>query len=320
MMVGAGSKFHPPFIILSSRGISFGLVSSSIIHHPLQERKPISRRNILKLLAGAGVAGGGCLVNAFAIEPGILSITRERISCAKLPPALDGLRVAVLGDFHFRPGVDDDLLEKVVRAVNAEKVDIVALTGDFITGDSGVVEPLLGGLRRLEAAHGVFAVMGNHDGWAGSRDKIRNQFEKAGISFFINHNSILKIRGESLAVAGTDYVWLGKPDPVATLRGVHKDTPVVALVHEPDYFDKLTRHREILLQVSGHTHGGQCRVPLVGYAPVKVRYGEKYVYGSFESGDSRLFVTRGVGTMGPRVRFACPPELAILTLQAPLPA
>lgn len=73
--------------------------------------------------------------------------------------------------------------------------------------------------------------------------------------------------------------------------------------------------RDLLLQVSGHTHGGQCRLPLLGYAPVKVRYGRKYVYGGFSRGDSRLFVTRGIGTTGLRVRFACPPELAVLTLR-----
>jgi uncharacterized protein len=89
------------------------------------------------------------------------------------------------------------------------------------------------------------------------------------------------------------------------------------LVHEPDYFDTLTRHRDIVVQLSGHTHGGQCRVPLVDYAPVKVAYGRKYIYGAFQRGDSRLFVTRGLGTVGMRVRFACPPEVALLTLRAP---
>ena len=71
-----------------------------------------------------------------------------------------------------------------------------------------------------------------------------------------------------------------------------------------------------MLQLSGHSHGGQCRVPLIGYAPKTVKYGTKYVEGAFSNGNSQLFVTRGVGTTGPRVRFACPPELAVLTLRA----
>ena len=104
--------------------------------------------------------------------------------------------------------------------------------------------------------------MGNHDGWTGSPRPSRRQFEKSGISFLTNQHSLLTIHGESLAIAGTDFVWLGKPDPERTLRGIPAETPVLALVHEPDYFDAMAARREILLQVSGHTHGGQCRVPV----------------------------------------------------------
>ncbi len=203
----------------------------------------------------------------------------------------------------------------MISTVQEERLDLLALTGDFMSGEPAVVAPLLAQLGKIRTGHGVFAVMGNHDGWAGNRATLRRQFEAAGISFLINQHSKLTIRGESLAVAGTDFVWLGNPDPVQTLKGIPADMPVLALVHEPDYFDTMTAQREILLQLSGHTHGGQCRVPLLDYAPRKVDYGRKYVYGDYSNGDSHLFVTRGVGTIGPRVRFDCPPELAILTLR-----
>ena len=150
-----------------------------------------------------------------------------------------------------------------------------------MNGDPKVLAPLLERLEKLNAPHGIFAVMGNHDGWAGDSDVIRRQFEKAGISFLINKHTLLPIRGESLAVAGTDFVWLGKPDPAQTLRGIPTKTPILALVHEPDYFDTMTAHREIMVQLSGHTHGGQCRVPLLGIAPATPKYGKKYVYGSY---------------------------------------
>jgi predicted MPP superfamily phosphohydrolase len=179
---------------------------------------------------------------------------------------------------------------------------------------------MLSRLEKMTATHGIFAVMGNHDGWSGNPAIIRRQFEKAGISFLINRHSVISIRNESLAIAGTDFIWKGKPDAARTLAGISPAAPVLALVHEPDYFDTMTGQREIMLQVSGHTHGGQCRVPLLGYAPRKVRYGRNYLYGQYARGDSNLFVTRGVGTTGPRVRFACPPELAILTLRAPVSA
>jgi predicted MPP superfamily phosphohydrolase len=272
-----------------------------------------TRRNAIKLLC---CGAGGALANGFWYEPSQLSVTREEILCPRLPAALDGLRVGLMADIHFKPDQDDALLEEAVAVLNREKPDIIALPGDFMDTDPTVLLPMLSILENLAPAHGVFASMGNHDGWAFDSSQMRRRFERAGISFLVNRNHGIRVRNENLAIAATDHVWLGKPDPTATLRGIAADTSVIALVHEPDFFDELTQRREIQLQLSGHTHGGQCRVPFLEYAPVKVAYGKKYIYGAYEQGDSRLFVTRGLGTVGLRVRFACPPEVALLTLRA----
>lgn len=277
------------------------------------QRRILTRRNALKL-AAAGVIGS--LAEACWFEPERLTVTRRDVACKKLPPALDGLRIGLLSDFHFRPDDDHELMAKVVSQARKERLDLVALTGDYMSRDPGVVAPLLEHLGKLNPTHGVFAVMGNHDGWAGNRTVIRRQFEQAGISFLINQHSQLSLKGESLAVAGTDFVWLGNPDPARTLKGIPTGTPVLALVHEPDYFDTMVAHHKALLQLSGHTHGGQCRVPFLGYAPRRVNFGRKYLYGEYAQGESKLFVTRGVGTVGLRVRFAGSPELAVLTLRA----
>lgn len=183
---------------------------------PLTAGKPtkFTRRNALRLITAGAAAS---LIDARWIEPGRLSITRHDRVLKQLPPALDGLRLGLLADFHFRPDQDAELLGKVVAQVHREKLDLIAL------------------------------------------------------------------------------------------------------VHEPDYFDTMTAHREIMLQLSGHSHGGQCRVPLIGYAPKTVKYGTKYVEGAFTNGSSNPFVTRGVGTTGSRVRFAYPPELAVLSLRAASP-
>lgn len=277
------------------------------------EKRPlITRRRALQLLTAGGI---GSLVNGFWYEPGHLSVTRKEVKIRDLPAGLDGFRIGLLSDFHFRPGDDDALVAKAVARVRAEKLDLIALTGDYISGNMRVVPPMLALLEKMTATHGVFAVLGNHDGWRNRTNTMRRLFEKSGISFLINQNSQLTIKGESLAIAGTDFVWLGKPNPSQALKGISPKTPVVALVHEPDFFDEMTARRDIQLQLSGHTHGGQCRVPLIGYAPQTVAYGRKYIYGHHARGDSNLFVTRGVGTVGIRVRFACPPELAILTMR-----
>ena len=302
-------KFPETFIKVSQS--AFPIIEVNPTQPP--SKSLLGRRSAMKLLF-CGAAGS--FANGFWIEPGRLSVTREEISCARLPDALDGLRIGVMADIHYKPEQDEELLEEAVALLNREKPDLIALPGDFMDSDPSVIEPMLRVLKKLAPSHGVFASMGNHDGWAAESANLRRRFEKAGISMLINRNHGIRVRNERLAIAATDHIWLGKPDSSATLRGIAADTPVIALVHEPDYFDEITQRRDIQLQLSGHTHGGQCRVPLIGYAPAKVAYGRKYVYGSFEHGDSRLFVTRGMGTTGLRIRFACPPEVAVLTLRS----
>lgn len=278
----------------------------------------VSRRRALRLIAGtlvATTAGSG--VNAAWIEPESLSVTRGDIPCPHLPPALDGLKICLISDLHYKdPDADDPLLARVVDAIDRETPDLVLMPGDFIDSDERMMAPLLHRLSGLRARHGVFASLGNHDGWNADVQRVSRQFERAGFAMLHNRHSRIRIGGESLYLAGSDFVWGGKPDPQAMTRGIPADAPLVALVHEPDFFDRMTRHRRIDLQVSGHTHGGQCRVPVLGIAPVKPLWGRKYIHGRFQREDSNLFVTRGVGTTGLRVRFACPPELAVLTLRS----
>ena len=265
-------------------------------------------------LLAAGAAGS--LVHAFGIEPRWLAVTRKVVECPMLSPGWDGMRVGVLADIHFKPEKDERLLCEAVEVLIREKPDVIVMPGDFIDHSPGVLGPMLRILSGLEAPLGVFASPGNHDGWSMDCAVMRRKFEKCGISFLINGNTRVSGKGGNLVIAATDHVWLGKPDPGRAMRGVGRDEPVIALVHEPDYFDVMVEQRPVALQVSGHTHGGQCKVPVLGYAPARVAYGRKYLEGAYGVGKARLFVTRGIGTTGMRVRFACPPEVALLTLRA----
>ncbi|MEZ5323632.1 MAG: metallophosphoesterase [Verrucomicrobiales bacterium] len=276
----------------------------------------MKRRQLLKL-AALGSTGLATLGYGFKVEPGLLSITRREIVMPHLPGDLDGLRVAMFGDLHYRPEVDEPLMQKLVDAVNREAPDVVTIVGDYLEHDDWVIPPMLEHLSRIESKHGIFAVMGNHDSWYSAGSRVKKMFKERGFDFLINEHSQVTINQSRLAIAGTDNVWDGHPDIAATFRGIARDTPTLALIHEPDYFDTVVTGRDSILQLSGHSHGGQCRVPLIGYAPQTVRWGEKYIYGEFERSGSKLFVTRGVGTTGIRVRFACRPELAMLTLRRP---
>lgn len=268
-----------------------------------------------RFLATAALGVAGAFSYARWIEPGLLTVTEKDIHLPGLPPGLDGLVVAQLTDFHFNPEKDEALIAKAVAETNAAAPDIIALTGDFITESPAVLAPLMALLSGLKAKHGIYGVMGNHDGWHQSTEFFRREHRRAGMEFLVNQGSVIRLRGEKLFITGTDSVWSGRVDAPACWRG-HRDEAVLALVHEPDVFDFLTETQRIDLQLSGHTHGGQCRVPGIGYAPAKVKYGRRYIYGEHRKDRARIFVSRGLGTVGMRVRFACAPEVAVLTLRA----
>ncbi len=305
--------FHLSFIKASS-GTSLIPHGTKLVEIDMntQTHRLFSRRNFIRTgLIGALSSYG----YAYWIEPDRLSVTRQDILLPHLPKSLDGLIIAQLTDFHYQPDSQEELISEAVKITNAANADIIALTGDYITHTTGVFAPLMELLGKLRAKHGIYGVMGNHDGWYGSVSYFKKGFRETGLEFLVNQGTSIKINGENVYITGTDSIWSGTVDSPACYRG-HSGEPVIALVHEPDVFDSLRQNHRVDLQLSGHTHGGQCRVPLVGYAPVKVRYGENYIHGEYQKDDSRIFVSRGLGTVGHRVRFACAPEVAILTLRS----
>ncbi|WP_018969941.1 metallophosphoesterase [Rubritalea marina] len=273
----------------------------------------ITRRRYFQMSAAAMAAAFG---NAFMLEPNLLSTTKREIFIKDLDPELDGFTIAHLTDFHYKPDKDHKLMQKVVRSLEQNPVDLIALTGDFVDHDAECFPALLDHLKRPKATYGTVACLGNHDGWCDLRSYYKKALEAEGIPLLSNENFKLETSAKRpLYIAGTDYVWKGKPNAKAALHGIPEDASILALVHEPDYFDVMRAVRKIDLQLSGHTHGGQCRVPFFGYAPAKVNFGKLYIYDRYERDASQIFVSRGVGTTGVRVRFACPPELARITLR-----
>ena len=275
-----------------------------------KKKRLITRRKFIYGAMGLAVA------DAFLIEPNISHISDNTLYVPYLPNALNGLKIVHLADLHYKPDKDEGLLSSVVEKINRINPDLIMLTGDYVDHDTSGIDPMLEYLAKLKSKHGILACMGNHDGWNADGEYFKTKFEKNGIQFLINENTALKINNEKLYIAATDFIWKGNPDPVATLKGIPDEAPLITMVHEPDYFDNMLKHRDHHLQLSGHTHGGQCRVPFINYAPRKVKYGKKYIYGEYTKENSSVFVTKGIGTTGIRVRFSCLPEIALHRLKA----
>jgi len=279
----------------------------------------VTRRAFLRwtlAAAAAGIAaGGGVTGYAVGLEPLWLAVERVQVEVPGLPAALAGLTIAHLSDLHWGPYTGEREIGGAVKAANALEPDLIAVTGDFVYHIARYAPPCAAELAALRAPLGVWAIAGNHDHWAGV-SAVRREVEAAGLTWLANSSRRLLVRGTPLWIAGVDDVCERRADLPATLAGIPPEEPVLLLAHEPDFADEVARAPQwITLQLSGHSHGGQVRLPGDG-ALILPWLGQKYPAGLYSVAASHLqvYTSRGIGVIAPPVRFNCRPEVALITL------
>jgi len=259
--------------------------------------------------AGAGVLGAAGLAYAKRYEPAHPTLERVVLRLPQLPPALDRLRIGQISDTHLGMPHTADNLAWAIEQMRREQPALIALTGDLVGLRRSIPDlPML--LGQLRAPLGVYAVPGNHDYWEGLAD-IHAALSLADIPLLLNQNRRLGWNGADLWVVGIDDLWDGRPDFDAALDGVPPGAFKILLAHSPDVADNAVAHG-FALQISGHTHGGHLRLPLLGPF-ARPRFGVRYVMGQYQIGDMTLYVSRGLG--GVALRLLCRPEATIFTLR-----
>jgi predicted MPP superfamily phosphohydrolase len=267
----------------------------------------ITRRGVLKgaLATGAGaLAGAG--VYGYAYERHELEVTRATLPVAALPPALAGLRIGLLTDLHRSLFVSHDDVSRAVTTVMNEKPDLIVLGGDYVTwGDRAYVRPVAEALDPLSAPHGVYGILGNHD----DDHDMPAALSRTGVQILKDARTRLTIRNETVDLVGIRFWTKRQFDIAALTRGSAPFT--ILLAHDPRRFTEAAA-LNLPLILSGHTHGGQIVLPLIGAVAA-----QKFpvVAGIGRRDRTTLFVSRGVGTIYVPVRINCPPEVALLTLQ-----
>jgi len=277
-----------------------------------------TRRKFIRLAATAGVAALAFDSTLFA--PNRPRIVRLEIALRRWPARLDGFTVALLSDFHYDPYFSVHPLRSAISMVNGLRPDLIALAGDFVSvpwfGDAAAgaaaAEPCAQLLRKMQAPHGLWAVMGNHDVFS-DPDRVTSALRAVGIQVLSNQSLPIERDEWRFWLSGVDDVMGGAADLDATLHNVPADEATILLAHEPDYADQVARY-PVDLQLSGHSHGGQVRVPFVRplYLPELAR---KYIWGLYKIGGLTLYTNPGLGTVGVPVRMNCPPEITMLTLR-----
>jgi predicted MPP superfamily phosphohydrolase len=276
----------------------------------------ISRRGFLKALGhvslGYIAAGIGAYKYGTLLEPEWLTIEQVMIHIPRLKPLFEGFRIVQMSDFHLHPYTQIDHIANAVDEANRLKPDLVVLTGDFVLENADSIYELAPVLSRLNAKYGVFSILGNHDLWTNA-SVVRSGLEEVGLPVLKNNGVSLSIGRDKINLAGLDAGWGGLPDLKLALRDLPPGIPTILLMHEPDFADIFSQDKRVSLQLSGHTHGGQVRIPVLG-APVLPKFGKKYDSGLYRVNEMWLYTNHGIGVIGPPVRLNCRPEITEITL------
>ena len=281
----------------------------------------MTRRRFLRivgsLMASSAVLGAGGWTYITRIEPEWIDIVPQELHLPRLSTAFDGFRLVQISDIHLSEALNGEQLAQACQQVIAQKPDLVAITGDFIEERRGQRRRLAGlidGLRELTQQAQVVFVFGNHDYWTGA-DRLRSALAELDMQELRNDVLTLEKDGQKLHVAGVDDIWEGRPNLSAVLAKLPDDGAAVLMAHEPDYANTSAKTGRFDLQLSGHSHGGQVVLPLVG-PPILPSMGELYPSGLYQVGTMKQYTNRGLGTTSPHVRFNCRPEITVFTLRA----
>lgn len=274
----------------------------------------LTRRQFLVGLASAPlIAASGTAAYVRFVEPYNYAVTETDIFIRDLPSAFEGFRITQLTDVHHSRIVGLHEIEQVVALTRQTNPDLIALTGDYTTTYRRFIEPCAEVLGQLQAPEGVWGVLGNHDHYTDPELTTR-ALTRNHINVMNNRNTTIRRGSDSIQLSGIDDTsWAGQ-DWKRALYGLDERRATVLLSHQPVVLD-LPQAEKVSLILSGHTHGGQVNLPLLG-APARFLTKDlKYAHGLFRRGETQLYVSSGTGVIGLPVRFGIRPEIAVLRLR-----
>jgi uncharacterized protein len=276
----------------------------------------VTRRKFLQIAGGLGISVGisSAVQVGYATRVETLRVFMEEclIRIPRLPTAFEGFKIALFSDIHLYPFTPIQVVQDAVRLANSFRPDLVILTGDFVWRYVGAAFDLVPVLSQLNPARGTFAVLGNHDHRMGP-EIVAGALSQAGIRLLRNEGITIQRGQDLIYLAGIDSACGGNPSPDAAFANRRSDLTTIVAVHEPDYILDLAPRFPLDLQLSGHSHGGQVRLPGVGPL-ILPPMGEVYNMGLYRVGNAQVYTTRGIGTIRVNARFNCPPEVTAITL------
>lgn len=288
------------------------------------EPKIVTRRDFMKLsgmtILSFLLAGVGGLGYASLIEPGWLDVELIKIKLSRLSPKFSGLRIVQISDIHIGGWMNQERLMQVIDVVKSQTPDLIVMTGDYVIGHNwhgdlnATLSILKNELSRLTSQYLTLSVLGNHDYWLDAAT-VRAALQDCGVIDIGNNVYTLESGGAEFHIAGVDDSYVNRDDLNLVLEKLPKEGASMLLVHEPDFADRSAETGRFDLQLSGHSHGGQVVLPIIG-PPILPKFAKKYPMGLYKIKEMYQYTNRGVGMTNPTVRFNCRPEITVFTLES----
>jgi uncharacterized protein len=249
---------------------------------------------------------------AYSPDP---EITETDIWLRRLGGEHDGLKIVQLTDIHHSLFTPLEDVERAVHLANRQRPDFIALTGDYVTLSPTYIWPAARALGKLRARLGIFAVLGNHD-FQVDPDEIAEALRAQRIRVLRNSHFALRAGAATLWIVGVDDLWWAADDFAAAMRSIPARDPKILLCHNPLGIRRAVAHG-VDFMISGHTHGGQVRLPVVGSWQGRSKLGERFIEGWNRLDGTQIYVSRGIGKVLVPLRLNCPPEISCLRLRRP---
>jgi predicted MPP superfamily phosphohydrolase len=291
-------------------GASFALLTWREVHTFQPSRRAFFRA------AGAGMCLTPVAGTAFGIvRRNQFQVSEIKLPIPNLPKDLDGLRMVQLTDIHLSPFLSEQEFARAVDMANETRAHLALVTGDLITRRGDPLDACLRQLSRLRAEAGVIGCLGNHEIYARAENYVTAEARRMGIEILRRQAKVLQFGGTTINFAGVDYQKMHSPYLLGAERMIVPGMLNVLLSHNPDVFP-VAAAQGYDLTISGHTHGGQVDVEILHEHLNVARFFTKYVRGLYQEGQSSIYVSSGIGTIGAPVRLGAPAEISLLRLCA----